>query len=319
MSNSPAVVAIAGAAGAIGRAVGAELRRRGIPYRVIGRDRQRLEKAFGDSAEIRSADIADRSQVEDALRGTDAVVYAVGVPYPQFHLHPVLVRNAVEAARNAGVTRFLLISNVYSYGLPRTERVAESHPREPSARKGKFRKEQEDIVLAAGGGNTFRSLVLRLPDFYGPHAELSLADQVFRGALSGKPATWIGLPHLPHEFVFVPDVGPVAIELLERNGSFGQAWNYGGPGAITGSDFIAAAYKAAGREPKVRAVGKGILRLGGLFNPLLRELVEMHYLGTTPVLLDDTKLAAHLGGLRKTAYAQGIQQTMDWYRASNLT
>ena len=244
-----------------------------------------------------------------------SVIYAVGVPYPQFRLHPVYMRNTVEAATRLGIKRMLVISSVYSYGPPQTERVAENHPRKPKARKGLLRKEQEDIALAADKPGGLRTLVLRLPDFYGPHAELSLADQVFRGALKGKAAVWLGSPDRPHEFVFVPDVGPVLADLLASESSFGQAWNFGGPGIITGRDFIELVYGSAGRKPKFRTVGPWMLRIGGLFNPLLRELVEMQYLAETPVILDDSKLQLHLGTLRKTPYSDGIRIALDWYRA----
>jgi hypothetical protein len=46
----------------------------------------------------------------------------------------------------------------------------------------------------------------------------------------------------------------------------------------------------AGRKPKYLVAGKWMLRVAGLFNPLLRELVEMNYLLTNPVLMDDTSL-----------------------------
>ena len=42
---------------------------------------------------------------------------------------------------------------------------------------------------------------------------------------------------------------------------------------------------------------------------------EMHYLATTPVILDDTKLQRHLGKLNKTRYNEGIRQTFEWYRS----
>jgi nucleoside-diphosphate-sugar epimerase len=57
-----------------------------------------------------------------------------------------------------------------------------------------------------------------------------------------------------------------------------------------------------------------MLRLAGLFNAELRELVEMRYLAETPVILDDSKLRRHLGEVRKTPYAEGIRQSWDWYR-----
>jgi nucleoside-diphosphate-sugar epimerase len=310
------MVAILGAAGAIGHSAAAELARRGIPYRVIGRDRTRLAAAFSQPAEVFPADIADVDQTARALAGIETVVYTAGLPYPQHHLHPVLFRKALEAARRAAVSRMVLISSVYGYGIPQTNRVAETHPREPNTRKGRYRKEQEDAALAADGEGGLRTLVLRLPDFYGPHAELSLADQVFQGALKNQTANWIGPADKPHEFVFVPDVGPIVLDLLERMDScFGQAWNFGGPGTITGKEFIAAVYKLAGHEPKFRTVGPMMLRLGGLFDPLLRELLEMHYLATTPVILDDSKLQRFLA-VHKTPYSEGIRTTWEWYKTA---
>ena len=46
----------------------------------------------------------------------------------------------------------------------------------------------------------------------------------------------------------------------------------------------------AGRPPKFRVAGKAMLRILGVFNPFMRELLEMHYLLTTPVLMDDSAL-----------------------------
>jgi hypothetical protein len=56
--------------------------------------------------------------------------------------------------------------------------------------------------------------------------------------------------------------------------------------------------------------GKTMLRLVGLFVPMLRELVEMHYLLTDPVIMDDSALQRLIGPLHKTSYAEGIRQTL---------
>lgn len=312
-------VAILGAAGAIGHSTGAELRRRGIPFRAIGRGGKKLEGAFSGQAEIRAADINDPDQTARALEGCDTVIYAVGLPYPEHKLHPVLMRKAIDAMRRAGVSRMALSSSVYAYGAPQAERVSETHPRQPRTRKGRYRKEQEDAALEVDGKGGLRSLVLRLPDFYGPHATLSLADQAFQGALAGKAANWIGPTDRPREFVFVPDAGPVLLDLIEREDSFGQAWNFGGPETITGQEFIDEVYRAAGRAPKFRRVGPAMLKLAGLFNAELRELAEMYYLAETPVILDDSKLQRHLGGLRKTRYDEGIGRAWEWYRQNSAS
>lgn len=309
-------VAIFGAGGAIGRAVAPVLEQRGIPFRVVGRSKGTLDAAFGAMAHAEpfAADLTDLRSAAAAARGIDTIIYTLGLPYPAFHLHPVLMRTTIEAAVSMNVSRLLLVSSVYSYGVPRTARVAETHPREPVARKGVFRKEQEDAVLEAHRQGRLQGLIVRLPDFYGPHADLSMANPIFRAALAGKTANWLGPVNASHEFVYVPDTGPPIVDLADCESCYGEAWNLAGAGEINALDFITRVYRAAGGQPKYRSVGRGLLKVMGWFSPLFRELPEMLYLQETPVLLDDSKLLAKIGPVHKTSYDDGIRQTLDWVR-----
>jgi nucleoside-diphosphate-sugar epimerase len=306
-------IAIFGAAGAIGHSIAAELDRRGFQYRTVGRSRERLAAAFPDSDAV-AADLSNPESAEWAAGSIDTIFYAVGVDYSAFHLHPVLMRNTVNAAARAGVRRLVVITSVYSYGVPQTPKVDETHPREPHTRKGRMRKQQEDIALEAHRTGRLRAAVVHLPDFYGPHADLSMANPIFRAALAGKTANWLGSVNLPHEFLFVPDAGPVLVELAAREDSYGERWNLGGAGTITGRDFITRIYEEVSRKPKWISASKTMLRVLGLFNPLMREIAEMFYLAQTPVILDDGKLERHLGTLAKASYEDGIRRTLDWMR-----
>jgi len=308
--------AIFGAAGAIGVPLAAEFDRRGIACRVVVRQRARLDAAFGKlkNCDLFEADIADLRSASAAARGVDTIIYTAGLPYPSHQLHPVLMRTTLEAAAAMQVKRLVLISSVYAYGVPRTARVAETHPREPETRKGRYRKDQEDQVLAAGK-NGIDGLVLRLPDFYGPGADNSLANPIFQAALAGKTANWVGPVNTKHEFVFVPDTAPVIADLASCPECYGTAWNYASPGEINTLDFITRIYRAAGHAPKYRTVGRRILGMMGWFNPLYKELVEMLYLEETPVILDDSKLLAKFPATRKTSYDEGIQRTLSWFKS----
>ena len=311
-------VALFGAAGAIGRSVATVLQQRGIPFRAVGRSRQKLEQAFGSMshAEIFPADLSEPRSAGAAARGIETIVYCVGLPYPSHNLHPALMRTTLDAAKLVGVPRLVLSSSVYAYGVPRTARVAETHPREPHTRKGQYRKQQEDLVSQAHESGALQTLIVRLPDFYGPHSDLSLANPMFRAALAGKTASWYGPVNGLHEFVFTPDAGPVIVDLASRPDCFGDAWNFAGPEPISPVDFITRIYRATGAAPKYRVLGAFLLKLAGLFVPDAREVVEMLYLQETPVLLDDSKLAAKLGPLHKTPYDEGIRLTLDWMRNS---
>jgi nucleoside-diphosphate-sugar epimerase len=304
-------IAIFGAGGSIGRFAAPELVRRGHRVRVVGRNVDRLRRDF-PACEAVAADLADPAEARRAADGMDAILYAVGLPYPEFARYPVLAQTAVDAAAAAGVKQLLLISTVYPYGRPRTPRVSETHPREPHTRKGAARKAQADIFLGAHRVDGLRTATLVLPDFYGPTLENTYLSAVFAGAVKGASATVVGPIDQLHEFVYVPDTAPVIADLFARPDAFdGGAYHLGGAGTIVARDLFSLAYRAAGTEPKLFVAGVALQRLVGVVNPLIREMVEMNYLWTDPVVLDDAKLARVIGPLRKTAYDDGVRACVE--------
>jgi nucleoside-diphosphate-sugar epimerase len=312
-----AKIALFGAAGAIGRSLTDALKQRGEGYRVVGRDRARLEKAFGDDpkAEIVTWNPDEPESVRAAARGVDTLIYLVGVPYDHFELHPTTMRKTLDGAIAEGVRRLLLIGTVYPYGTPITPKVTEEHPRDPVTFKGKMRKQQEDLLLEADAAGKIEGVILRLPDFYGPGVEASFLDGVFKAAVNGGTADMVGPVDTPHEFVFVPDVGSVALDLAATPEARGSWWNLAGAGVTTQREMAKMAFAATGKEMKVRVAGKTMLRVIGIFKPFMRELVEMHYLQTTPVLMDDSALVKLLGDVKKTPYADGVKECIEYLRA----
>jgi nucleoside-diphosphate-sugar epimerase len=310
---------IFGATGSVGKALGAELAKRGSSFRVVGRSEESLRRhfhAYESLVEYCEADLADPLAAARAAAGVDTIFYTVGVPYTQFQLHPKLIKIALEAAAAAGVSRFIHVGTVYPYGVPQTGFVSESHTRNPVAFKGKMRKEQEDLVLAADQRTGMRTTILRPPDFYGPDAELSYARAIFVAAVKGGTANVIGPVDTPHEFIFVPDLAETLVALSEKPEAYGHAWNVAGPALITTREFANLVFAAVHQKPRIRAAGKFVLRVMGLFNPFMREVLEMHYLWTTPVKLDDTRLRKLLPNLKKTPYAEGIEATIKAVKAA---
>ena len=308
--------ALIGAAGAIGKSIADALRLQGRSYRVVGRNRQSLEKTFGGDplAEIVTWNPDDPTSVRQACKDVETLIYLVGVPYNHFELHPVLMQKTLDGAIAEGVEKMVLVGTVYPYGRPQTPTVAESHPREPHTFKGQMRKAQEELLLKAHAEGKIQGTVLRLPDFYGPGVELSFLHLVFQAAAKGGTADMIGPIDTPHEFVYVPDVGPVVLALAAKPEAYGRWWNFAGAGSTTQREMANQAFALAGRPPKLRVAGKTMLRLIGLFKPVMREMVEMHYLQTTPVLMDDSALHQLLGDVHKTSYAEGVRASFDAYR-----
>jgi len=305
-------VALFGAAGAIGQSIAQALAAKGQPYRVVGRSEASLRQTFGADplAEIVTWNPDSPASVRAAAEGIETLVYLVGVNYWQFELHPELMRKTLDGAIAAGVRNVVLIGTVYPYGRARTTPIREDHPREPHTLKGRMRKAQEDLLMQAHADGRIHATVLRLPDFYGPGVDKSLLDGAAKAAVQGGTADMLGPLDAPHEFVFVPDVGPVVAKLVDTPAAFGRIWHLAGAGVTTQRALVGEMERATGRKLKVRVAGKTMLRILGLFNKFMREAVEMNYLMTEPVIMDDAALHSLIGPIRKTPYAEGIRRTL---------
>lgn len=305
-------IALFGAAGAIGRSIASALRQAKQPYRVVGRSLAALRKEFGADplAEVVSWNPDDPDSVRAAARGIDTLIYLVGVDYWQFAQHPILMEKTLAGAIAEGVKRVVLIGTVYPYGRAQTERVTEAHPREPHTFKGRMRKAQEELLLAAHAAGKIQATVLRLPDFFGPGVDKSFLGGAFTAAVRGGTADLIGPIDRPHQFVFVPDVGNVVLKLAAAAAAYGRIWHFAGSGVTSQAALLAEIEHKTGRPLKRRIIGKTGLFVLGLFNRMLREMVEMHYLVTEPVILDDSALEGLIGPLVRTPYAQGVAQSL---------
>ncbi len=313
-----ASIGLVGATGATGRAIAVALQTRDRPYRVIARSQPELQRQFGEDplAEIRTWDPQDAASVRSAFEGLEQIVYLVGVPYYRFDVHPVTMRAAVDGAIAAGVPRFFHVAPIYAYGPAQTALVREDHPREPTTYKGRMRKEQEDILFDAAAAKKIEATVVRLPDFYGPHLEASLVAPIFKAAMHGGWAPVFAPLDTKHQYVYVPDAGETIVRMLDEPRVAGKVWHYvGSPDAITNREFATKVFAFANRPLRIYAVNATMLRLVGLFDKTMRELVEMSYLQTDPVILDDSALRAVIPDLPTRTYDDGIAATFAAERA----
>lgn len=307
--NRPAV-ALFGASGTLGQALAPLLAPH--PFRVVGRSHSQLAAIFApySNAQLAVWDPANPDTAVAALRHVQTMVYLVGVPYTDFRLHPLLFEHALAAAIRAGVERCILVGTVYPFGFAQTSVVREDHPRNPHTFKGRMRKQQEDILLAADADRRIRGTILRLPDFYGPKLARSYLSSLFHAAAHGKTAQLIGPIDLPHEYVYIPDAARILFRLTQEEAAFGRTWHLAGAGRVTQSELIKLVESLTGQPLRKLVLGKRSLQVLGWFNPLLREVAEMHYLQTRPLFLDDAALSELIGPLNKTSYADGVRASL---------
>jgi dihydroflavonol-4-reductase len=125
-------VLLTGASGFVGSWVARELVGRGLSVRALLRPTARLDNLEGLPVERATGDVLDRTAVERALEGCEAVVHTAGVahfrPGDEERMYAVnggSVEIVLGAARAMGVRRALLTSSVSVMGGSREPRVAD--------------------------------------------------------------------------------------------------------------------------------------------------------------------------------------------------
>jgi nucleoside-diphosphate-sugar epimerase len=140
-------------------------------------------------------------------------------------------------------------------------------------------------------------------------------DRVFGFALEGKAASTAGNLDAKHSYTYIDDIGKALVMLGERDEGLGQAWHVPNAEAATTRQFINLIFEALGQPAKMSAMGKMMMRLGGLFIPPAREMVEMMYEFEKDFVVDGSKFTRTFG-LQATPYQEGVKATVSWYKAN---
>ncbi|HXH71540.1 MAG TPA: NAD-dependent epimerase/dehydratase family protein [Mariprofundaceae bacterium] len=305
---------ILGAGGVIGRGLALELRQYAEAIRLVSRH---PKPVHGDE-ECVTADLTDAAEVEKALAGSKVAYLVAGLQYDirvWQEQWPLIMENAIAACKRHGC-KLVFFDNVYPYGLvdgPMTEET----PFNPCSKKGEVRTRIAERLMNAVAHGEIEALIARSADFYGPGTfNTFVQPMVFDKLQQGKKAAWLCDDRLPHSMTFTPDAARAVALLGNADDAFGKTWHL--PTAAnppTGREFIELVAKALDTEADYRLLKPWMLRLVGLFNPLVRESMEMLYQLDHPYIFDSSKFEARF--FRPTTYAQGIGRTVTFMRCGS--
>ncbi|OPX23245.1 MAG: hypothetical protein B1H03_02330 [Planctomycetales bacterium 4484_113] len=230
-------ILLLGATGFIGGAIREELRQRTpeMAVRALVRP-QAKPRALEPPTEVVAGDIRNRSDVELATRGCEAIINAVGIIAEKGRntfeaVHIEAMRHTLAAAKKAGVRRYILISALGT----RTDASSRYH-------RTKFRGEE----LLRGSGLNFT--ILRPSVVFGSRDRFInlLACLVRRGPVIPV----VGAGRNRFQPVFVEELATIVRMSLFQGIAEGETMPVGGGKAYTYNEIIAVLKRTLRRESK---------------------------------------------------------------------
>jgi UDP-glucose 4-epimerase len=167
-------ILLTGATGKVGSRLARRLAQRDHHVRALVRDPDRAAELASAGIELVTGDLLDHGSLVAAARSVDAVVHCAaffrGATPEQAHATNELgTRHLAQAARAAGVARFVFTSTGLVYGSTGGRAVDEDAPCSPAAPYPVSKLAAERFLLALDGLDV---RILRLPFVYGdgdPH------------------------------------------------------------------------------------------------------------------------------------------------------
>src|SRR5215210_7359928 len=297
--------------GAVGMSVMDELVSKGKRVRMVNRSGG---ASVPHGVEVVGGDATDEAFTREASEGTSVIYFALNPPYYKWpELFPGLQAGVLEGAAAAGA-KLIAMENLYMYGPTDGRPLTEDLPYAPNTRKGAVRVRMSEELMEAHTSGKVRVAIGRASDAFGPRVLVSAAgEQVFGRAVQGKSAQLAGDPDQPHTYTYVPDIGRGLVILGEREEALGQAWHLPSPETLTTRRFVEMIFEEVGKPARIQAAPKILLRALGLFNPGIRETIEMLYEFEEPFVVDDSKFEEAFGE-QATPLRESIQGTVGWYR-----
>jgi nucleoside-diphosphate-sugar epimerase len=298
--------------GPVGLAVMDELVTKSKRVRMVNRSGR---ASVPHGVEVIGGDATDEVFAREASNGASVVYFALNPPYNKWpELFPPLQAGVLEGAASAGA-KLVVMENLYMYGLTGGRPLTEDLPHAPNTRKGAVRARMSEELMEAHSSGRVRVAIGRASDYFGPRVVVSAAgEQIFGRAVQGKSAQVAGDPNQPHTYTYAPDVGRGLTILGEREEALGQAWHLPSPETLTTRQFVEMIFEEVGKPARIQAAPKILLRAMGLFNPGMRELIEMLYEFEEPFVVDHSKFEQAFGE-QATPLKEAIGETVRWYRS----
>lgn len=299
---------ILGAGGAIGKDLARELKEYTDKIRLVSRNPKPVNK----NDELFACNLTDMSCVEKAVEGASVVYLLAGLPYKTKvwqELWPKVMQNVINACKKHN-SKLVFFDNIYMYNPEKLSPMTEETEILPSSKKGKIRAEIAQMILKEIETEKLKALIARAADFYGPGINNSVLNEtVYKNLKAGKKAIWMCSTGKKHNYTFTPDAAKATALLGNTESAYGQVWHLPTAEPLTGKEWINAFAKEMGVEPKTQVASRFMVKILGLFNPTMKEFVEMLYQYDRDYDFDSSKFET-VFKMKPTPVEKGIKQVV---------
>ena len=261
-----------------------------------------------------AADASSSAAVIEITAGAAAIYNCANPAYHRWPIDwPPLAAALLTAAERSGAV-LATVSNLYGYG-PVVGPMTEGLPLVAQGHKGRTRAQMWRAALAAHDAGRVRATEVRGSDYVAPGPSSHLGDRVVPRLLAHKKVAVLKSADAPHTWTSVDDVASLLVTVAADERGWGRAWHVPSNAPRTQREAVGDLCRVAGVDPvKVSEHPAELMRLLGVFNPLIREFAEVSYQFEKPFILDSSA-ATNTFGLAATPWDDVLARVITSYRA----
>lgn len=301
---------ILGAGGDIGTLLAKELTNYTDKIRLVARKPRQVN----GNDELVAANLLEADDVVRAVSGSEVVYLTVGLKYDSRIWQaqwPQIMKNVIDACVKYNA-KLVFFDNVYGYPKTAVPNMTENCVIEPATRKGKVRAQVVKMLEDAQKNRGLTALIARSADFYGSGSKNGILNTlVLNSVAKGKKANWLADADKVHSFTYTPDAAKATALLGNTPTAYDQVWHLPTSAErLSGRDLIEMAGGIKDGKVSFLLLHSWMLRLGGLFDRTIKELVEMQYQYEQDYFFNSEKFCAEFE-FEPTSYQEGIQHILN--------
>lgn len=309
---------ILGSGGAIGIPLARELKKYTNKIRLVSRN----PKKVNETDELYPIDVNDITQIDKAIAGSEVVYVVIGFEYKLSvwqNIWPRFLKEVISACKMHHA-KLVLFDNVYMYDKLAIPFMTESSPINAPSKKGEVRQQLHEMIMNEVEKSTLTALIARSADFYGPDNKNSALNMmVVDNLLKGKKAQAFGNINKIHTYTYTPDAAAATALLGNTIDAYNQVWHVPTTKEkLTTRQWIKLIADEIRVEAKIQTLPVWLIKILGLFIPVMREFPEMIYQNEQDFIFDSTKFEKRFG-ITSTAPKDGIRILIENFKTQNAS